>query len=113
MMSDGILHNAPAIIRTYNVSRSISITTGIYSASLVNHTAIPITKNPDISLAQCIGFSLLILTTVIGNTLVLSALFLDKRLHSPSFFLIANMAIADLLLGEINRLFFLINQSIK
>ncbi len=112
-MSDGILLNAPAIIRTYNVSRSISITTGIYSASIINQTAIPITKNPDISPAQCIGFALLILTTVIGNTLVLAALFLDKRLHSPSFFLIANMAIADLLLGEISRLFFLINQSIK
>lgn len=52
-----------------------------------------------ISLAACFGFAILILATVLGNTLVLLALFLDKRLHAPSFFLIANMATADLLLG--------------
>ena len=60
------------------------------------------TANAHISLAACFGFAVLILATVLGNTLVLSALFLDKRLHAPSFFLIANMATADLLLGKIN-----------
>lgn len=57
------------------------------------------TKSADISLPACFGFVILILATVGGNTLVLAALYLDKRLHSPSFYLIANMAIADLLLG--------------
>ncbi|CAF0980783.1 unnamed protein product [Adineta steineri] len=100
MMSDGILLKIPQVIRTYNVTRSISrTTTEIYSASIRIQTAIPITKSSDISPAECFGFAILILTTIIGNTLVLSALFLDKRLHTPSFFLIANMAIADLLLG--------------
>ena len=55
-----------------------------------------------ISPLACVGFAVLILATVVGNTLVLSALFLDKRLHLPSFFLIANMATADLLLGKID-----------
>ena len=54
----------------------------------------------DISFFASFGFVILILTTVGGNTLVLLALFLDKRLHSPSFYLIANMAVADLLLGK-------------
>lgn len=52
-----------------------------------------------ISPAACIGSAALILATVLGNGLVLAALLLDKRLHSPSFLLIANMAVADLLLG--------------
>ncbi|CAF0738295.1 unnamed protein product [Didymodactylos carnosus] len=47
----------------------------------------------------CIGFTLLICLTVVGNTFVLLALYLDKRLHSTSYYLIANMATADLLLG--------------
>ncbi len=99
-MSDGILFDVPEIIRTYNVSRSISKTTDLYSTIVITQKSIPIIPIPDISLAACFGFAILILTTVFGNLLVLSALFLDKRLHSPSFFLIANMAIADLLLGE-------------
>ena len=56
-----------------------------------------------ISAGACIGFAALILATVLGNTFVLAALFLDKRLHSPSFLLIANMATADLLLGKIEK----------
>ncbi len=109
-MSDGILFDVPAVFRTYNVSRSVSTTTRLYSPLIIAQTAIPITTNPDISPLACLGFAVLILSTVIGNTLVLSALFLDKRLHRPSFFLIANMAIADLLLGEN---IFLINYSIQ
>jgi hypothetical protein len=99
-MSDGILFDVPEIIRTYNISRSLRKTTGLYSINIITQTAIPIIQNPDISPPACLGFAMLILTTVLGNLLVLSALFLDKRLHSPSFFLIANMAVADLLLGE-------------
>lgn len=62
------------------------------------------TEKAHISPLACVGFAVLILATVFGNTLVLSALFLDKRLHLPSFFLIANMATADLLLGKIDML---------
>jgi hypothetical protein len=109
-MSNGILLDVPELIRTYNVARPISTTAAIYSTSAIAQTTLPVILNPDVSPAACIGFAVLILSTVLGNTLVLSALFLDKRLHAPSFFLIANMAIADLLLGEI---IFLINQSIK
>jgi hypothetical protein len=109
-MSNGILLDVPELIRTYNVARPISTTAAIYSTSAIAQTILPVISNPDVSPAACIGFAVLILSTVLGNTLVLSALFLDKRLHAPSFFLIANMAIADLLLGEI---IFLINQSIK
>ncbi|CAF0811216.1 unnamed protein product [Adineta ricciae] len=98
-MSNGIIFNVPEVIRTYNVSRTISTTTNYYTESIVTGTISSDPINPDISPLQCIGFAVLILTTVVGNTLVLGALFLDKRLHTPSFFLIANMAIADLLLG--------------
>ncbi len=52
---------------------------------------------------------ILLLATVGGNTLVLLALFLDKRLHSSSFYLIANMAIADLLLGKDKISIFILN----
>lgn len=93
-MSNGIIFNVPEVIRTYNVSLTISTTTIYFTESIA---ADPV--NPDISLLQCLGFAVLIITTIVGNTLVLAALFLDKRLHTPSFFLIANMAIADLLLG--------------
>ena len=59
--------------------------------------------NTDISPIACLAFTILILATVGGNSLVLLALLLDKRLHSPSFYLIANMAMADLLLGKRNN----------
>jgi hypothetical protein len=104
-MSDGILLDLPEVLRIYNISRPRSTTTRLYSSSVVVQTTIPITTIPDISPLACLGFIVLILSTVIGNILVLLALFLDKRLHSPSFFFIANMAIADLLLGK-NSFFF-------
>ncbi|CAF4428007.1 unnamed protein product [Rotaria sp. Silwood2] len=94
-MTNESLLGIPEIIRKFNDSRSFSTLTDIYSSSVISQKA----KNSDISPVACIGFAMLILTTVIGNTLVLAALFLDRRLHTPSFFLIANMAIADLLLG--------------
>lgn len=81
-------------------SRSINATTEAFLSFSINQTITSIAKNPDISPFACIGFAVLILTTVFGNALVLAALFLDKRLHAPSFLLIANMAIADLLLGK-------------
>jgi len=99
-MYDENLFDVPEIIRTYNVSRPISTITDIYSASVTSQTVIPAIINSDISPLACIGFAVLILSTVIGNILVLSAVFLDKRLHLPSFFLISNMSIADLLLGK-------------
>jgi hypothetical protein len=94
-MTDESFLDIPAVIRTYNVSRSFSTAMGMYSATTI--AQIPTT---DISPTACLGFIVLILATVLGNILVLAALYLDKRLHEPSFFLIANMAIADLLLGK-------------
>src|SRR5689334_11335927 len=99
-MSDINFLNVPEVIRSYNVSKSISTTMEMHSLSTIHQTIHSIIQNADISPAACFGFVVLILTTVVGNTLVLAALFLDKRLHTPSFFLIANMAIADLLLGK-------------
>ena len=107
-MSSGILNNVPQLIFTYNVTRTISetisATTISNSLSTVEQIAMATnsmpSKNSEISPAACFGFALLILATVGGNTLVLLALYLDKRLHAPSFYLIANMAIADLLLGK-------------
>ncbi|CAF3069820.1 unnamed protein product [Rotaria socialis] len=105
MMSGNILNSVTQSIRTYNVTRIIGelTSTTTNSLSLIQHTTMSANKIPlpptDISPAACIAFVILILATVGGNTLVLSALFLDKRLHMPSFYLIANMAIADLLLG--------------
>lgn len=65
----------------------------------MNNTTFERLISVHISPWTCLGLAVLILATVLGNTLVLSAIFLDKRLHAPSFFLIANMATADLLLG--------------
>ncbi|CAF2928401.1 unnamed protein product [Rotaria sp. Silwood2] len=104
-MSNDLFNNVPEVILSYNVTRTIgeSISTTTNSQSLIQQTTMPTNSisltNTDISLAACVGFAILILTTVGGNTLVLLGLFLDKRLHTPSFYLIANMAIADLLLG--------------
>ena len=94
-MADGILLDISPIIRITNVSKS-------FSTIDVPSTTLSLQTSQEISPAACFGFAVLILTTVFGNILVLSALFLDKRLHTPSFFLIANMAMADLLLGKTN-----------
>ncbi len=106
-MSTGLFKDIPPVILTYNVTEtaSESIITAVNSSSVVEQTTMTMSSisatNTDISPIACFGFTLLILATVGGNTLVLLALYLDKRLHSPSFYLIANMAIADLLLGKI------------
>lgn len=107
-MSNGIFNNVPHVIFTHNVSRTfteaIAATTTANTFSVFEQTSMASTEiiplaSTDISPIACFGFVILILATVGGNTLVLLALYLDKRLHSPSFYLIANMAIADLLLG--------------
>ena len=95
------MFDVPPLVRTYNVSSLFYSTSGgLSSTTVVTQTAMPSQSSSDISPAACVGLTVLILATVVGNTLVLLALFLDKRLHAPSFFLIANMAIADLLLGK-------------
>ena len=108
-MSNSIFNNVPQVILTYNVSRTLSeaittTTTTENTFSVFEQTSMATDILPaastDISPIACFGFVVLILATVGGNTLVLLALYLDKRLHSPSFYLIANMAIADLLLGK-------------
>ena len=106
-MSNEMYNSIPQIIYTYNVTRTSSATT-MNSASIVEQTTTIMTNsisstNTDISPMACLGFTILILATVGGNSLVLLALYLDKRLHSPSFYLIANMAIADLLLGKYEK----------
>ena len=105
-MFDSFFNNVPQIIHTYNVTRTMSAAATMMNSfyPLVQTTtmmtsSIPST-NTDISPIACLAFTILILATVGGNSLVLLALLLDKRLHSPSFYLIANMAIADLLLGK-------------
>lgn len=115
-MSTGILNNLPPILYTYNVTRmasdSISTTT-THSLSVIEQVTMitnnTTSTNTDISPIASLGFTLLILATVVGNSLVLLALYLDKRLHSPSFYLIANMAVADLLLGKISFILKLIS----
>lgn len=104
-MFDGFYNHVPQILHTYNVTRTMSATTMINSPFLFVQTTTMMTSsipstNTDISPIACLAFTILILATVGGNSLVLLALFLDKRLHSPSFYLIANMAMADLLLGK-------------
>ena len=106
-MPTGMLNSVPQAILSHNVTRLVSdsaMTTATNLLPLADQSTTSTSANAightHIFLAACFGFVLLILATVLGNTLVLLALYLDKRLHSPSFYLIANMAIADLLLGK-------------
>lgn len=107
-MTGGVLTSIPSVIGNDDITRnsifeSIDTTSTIRVLSLaeqITRTNNSGTANTEISLVACVGFVILILTTVGGNTLVILALYLDKRLHSPSFYLIANMAIADVLLGK-------------
>jgi hypothetical protein len=108
-MANGILNNVPQILSVYNVTPAITESINTTTYSLVEQVTMATnnfsSNNTNFSPLACFGFVILILTTVGGNTLVLLALYLDKRLHSPSFYLIANMATADLLLGKIQLLF--------
>lgn len=100
-----LIHSSSTMTATLTeIDSEITMTTTVSSSVLeyltsVSTSRLNSTKPTEISLPACFGFVILILATVLGNTLVLLALYLDKRLHSPSFYLIANMAIADLLLG--------------
>ena len=101
-----LIHSSSTMTATLTeIDSEITMTTTVSSSVLeyltsVSTSRLNSTKPTEISLPACFGFVILILATVLGNTLVLLALYLDKRLHSPSFYLIANMAIADLLLGK-------------
>lgn len=106
-----LIHSSSTMTATLTeIDSEITMTTTVSSSvfeylTSVSTSRLNSTKPTEISLPACFGFVILILATVLGNTLVLLALYLDKRLHSPSFYLIANMAIADLLLGK-NRIKF-------
>ena len=108
-MPTGMLNSVPQAILRHNVTRLVSDSTVGTATNLLpladQSTSANAIGHTHVFLAACFGFVLLILATVVGNTLVLLALYLDKRLHSPSFYLIANMAIADLLLGKTRSLF--------
>jgi hypothetical protein len=42
---------------------------------------------------------LITLAIIIGNSVVVSVIRLDHRLHSPTFYFLGNLAVADLLVG--------------
>lgn len=48
-------------------------------------------------LAKTVAYGLLFLVSVVGNSLILYAVHIDKRLRTMNNFLIANMAVSDLL----------------
>lgn len=48
---------------------------------------------------QVIVLIVIVATTLIGNILVVVVIYLDRRLHRPGFYFIANLSAADLLVG--------------
>lgn len=50
---------------------------------------------------------IILITTVVGNILVLIIIWLDHRLHSPGFYFLANLSIADLVLGFVYNPFYI------
>ena len=58
-------------------------------------------KGP-IWVATIILLVIIVIATVLGNTLVLATTWLDKRLHQPNKYFIASLAVADLLVGVLS-----------
>ncbi|XP_031573593.1 histamine H2 receptor-like [Actinia tenebrosa] len=50
---------------------------------------------------------IILVTTVVGNTLVIIIIWLDHRLHTPGFYFLANLSVADLLLGIVYSPFYI------
>jgi hypothetical protein len=50
---------------------------------------------------------IILVTTVIGNSLVLIIISLDHRLHCPGFYFLANLSVADLILGTLYNPFYI------
>ncbi|XP_055460289.1 olfactory receptor 4K3-like [Psammomys obesus] len=47
-------------------------------------------------------FSILYLVTVVGNIFIMIVIIIDHRLHSPMYFLLANLSFIDLCLSSVN-----------
>ena len=77
---------------------------GSNSSCSINATSIGTNEIIDFQLTndiilQALILSLIVLTTVFGNTLVLLAIFCDFHLRSPTHYLMGSLALADLMLG--------------
>lgn len=44
---------------------------------------------------------IILVTTLVGNVLVIAIIYLDYRLHRPGFYFLANLSAADLLVGTV------------
>lgn len=58
------------------------------------------------------SLAIIIILTILGNILVLIALCVDFALRSPTHLLMGNLACADLLLGNKNKIYFLFRQGL-
>lgn len=64
-----------------------------------NGTQIDIVNYPLVRIGFCTAYAIIFLTSSIGNTMVISAVFRNKNMHSVTNFFIANLAISDVLMA--------------
>ncbi|XP_028395509.1 5-hydroxytryptamine receptor 1D-like [Dendronephthya gigantea] len=88
--------------RTMNGSTVLTevwLKTSTSTVSSQQQTVFP--KGP-IWIATTVLLVIILIATVLGNTLVLATTWLDKRLHQPNKYFIASLAVADLFVGVLS-----------
>ncbi|EDO35245.1 predicted protein [Nematostella vectensis] len=74
--------------------------------TLANSTEITPTRSIGERVIQAIVLSIICLTSVLGNALVAATIHFDYRLHKPTFYFIASLSVADIIVGAVYVPFF-------
>ncbi|XP_043842600.1 olfactory receptor 4K13 [Dromiciops gliroides] len=59
-----------------------------------------LTKSQNLQIFFFLGFSVVYIGIVLGNLLILITVTFDSRLHTPMYFLLANLSLIDMILGS-------------
>ncbi|XP_003755815.1 olfactory receptor 4K13 [Sarcophilus harrisii] len=59
-----------------------------------------LTKSQNLQIFFFLGFSMVYIGIVLGNLLILITVTLDSHLHTPMYFLLANLSLIDMILGS-------------
>ena len=62
---------------------------------------IGLTQNQELSLLLCLFLLLVYVTTLLGNLLIMVTVTRDSRLHTPMYFLLRNLSVADICFSSI------------
>ncbi|KAM9067893.1 olfactory receptor 4K14-like [Sarcophilus harrisii] len=74
---------------------------GVNQSAVSEFVLLGLTDSWELQICLFLLFSVIYLTTVSGNILIITTVITDTRLHSPMYFLLANLSFVDLWLSSV------------